>query len=216
MKNKKTLLWFSLLTFSLFILLAFTFESSYLQAIDVFFVEGMPNYRHDWITSIMLFLAWLGGTRIMAVLTLSLLILLVIKHKQLTAAFLPILVMGGTGVLNLIAKQLISRVRPEVNYLIDQPGYSFPSGHTMAAVSLFGLIVYLSYIMIEKGTVRKLTVISAITLVVLMGASRVYLGVHFFTDIMGGTLFSLTWLMISIYLVESLKSSSASRSVSDD
>ncbi|MGE6466753.1 phosphatase PAP2 family protein [Alkalihalobacillus sp. NPDC078480] len=152
----------------------------------------------------MLFLAWLGGTHVMAVLTLLLVIFLAIWRRSVIAVLPPILIMGGTALLNITVKEWIGRARPEVNFLFEQPGYSFPSGHTMAAVSFGGLCIYLIYHYVDRRMVRMLSIIVALILFVLMGISRMYLGVHFLTDILGGTLFSLTWIMLSILLLNQL------------
>ncbi|WYP25623.1 phosphatase PAP2 family protein [Alkalihalobacillus sp. FSL W8-0930] len=201
MNHNKMLLCLSLISLSLFILLAFTYEHSFFQQFDVFIVEHVPNVRADWITSFMLFLAWLGGTKVIAALTLLLIVFLAIWQRRWTAVLPPLLIMGGTAILNMTLKEWIGRARPEINFLIEQPGYSFPSGHTMAAVSFGGLCIYLIYHYVDRRIVRRLSIVIAFILFVLMGISRMYLGVHFLTDILGGTLFSLTWIMLSITIL---------------
>ncbi|MGN7309690.1 phosphatase PAP2 family protein [Alkalicoccobacillus gibsonii] len=201
MNHNKILLSIGSVTLSLFILLAFTYEHSFFQQLDVFIVEHVPNVRAEWITSFMLFLAWLGGTKVMAALTLILMIFLVLWQKKWTAVLPPMLIMGGTALLNMTVKEWIGRARPEINYLIEQPGYSFPSGHTMAAVSFGGLCIYLIYHYVDQKMIRILSIIVALVLFVLMGISRMYLGVHFLTDILGGTLFSITWIALAILIL---------------
>ena len=204
MNHKRNWLWLSLSTFCLFIFLSFTYNSYYLQAIDVYVVEGVPSLRNDLMTEFMFLLAWVGGTRVMAVLTLCLMLFLVYKEKRIKAALLPALVMGGTAILNVVAKQLINRSRPDINYLLDQPGFSFPSGHTMAAVSLCGLCIYLLCKNMRAGAARLSLIVAASILVILMGISRMYLGVHFFTDIVGGVLFSFTWVVVAIVINDNI------------
>lgn len=201
MNHNKKLLWLSFITLSLFILLAFTYEHPFFQRIDLFIVEHVPNIRVEWVTSVMLFLAWLGGTRVMATLTLILVLFLAIWRKSIIAIVPPILIMGGTALLNATVKAWVGRARPEVNFLFEQSGYSFPSGHTMAAASFGGLCIYLLYHYVDRKSVRLLSIVIAFILFVLMGISRMYLGVHFLTDIIGGTLFSLTWIMLSILIL---------------
>ncbi len=201
MNHNKILLSISFVTLSLFILLAFTYEHSFFQQFDVFIVEHVPSVRAEWITSFMLFLALLGGTKVMAALTLILMIILVLWQKKWTAVLPPMLIMGGTALLNMTVKEWIGRARPEINYLIEQPGYSFPSGHTMAAVSFGGLCIYLIYHYVDRKMIRILSIVVALVLFVLMGISRMYLGVHFLTDILGGTLFSITWIALAILIL---------------
>ncbi|WP_185970850.1 phosphatase PAP2 family protein [Alkalicoccobacillus porphyridii] len=200
MKNR-SLLSLSIVLFSLFILLTFTYELPFFQAIDLYLMEGIPSLRLDWVTSIMFFLAWLGSVKVIAVLTLCLIVLLVWRERSLSPVVIPAVVMGGTAVLNNLSKQLINRARPDFLPLLDQPGFSFPSGHTMAAVSLCGVIIYLVYLHMKHSVARVVVIITFIGIPILMGVSRIYLGVHFFTDIVGGMLLSVSWLLFSVVIV---------------
>lgn len=200
MKNNK-LLPLSFILFGLFVLLAFTHEMTFWQAIDVYIMENVPSLHTNWTTSIMLFLAWLGSVKVIAAMTLILIIAVVIKERSLQVLLIPAVVMVGTGVLNLIAKQLINRARPEFMPLLDQDGFSFPSGHTMATVSLCGIIIYFCYLYVKQTSGRVVILVTSIGLSILMGMSRIYLGVHFLTDIIGGFLLSVSWLICSIVLL---------------
>ena len=97
---------------------------------------------------------------------------------------------------NKIVKHIIRRSRPDVLKLIKQGGFSFPSGHSMIAVCMYG---YLIYMVNKKFTNKYLKFISIFMLVVLIisiGLSRVYVGVHYISDVIAGYILALILLII--------------------
>ena len=94
------------------------------------------------------------------------------------------------------------RGRPLDINLIEETGYSFPSGHTLTAMAFYGFIIYLIYVskICKRSKIIFITLLSLLILVV--GVSRVYLGVHYFTDILGGFTFSLSFLIIYTHLIK--------------
>ena len=94
-----------------------------------------------------------------------------------------------------------ARVRPVGIALIEQGGYSFPSGHSMMAFAFYGFIIYL----INKSNMAKKKKIVITTLlsilILLIGVSRIYLGVHFASDVLGGFILSLIHLILFMFLV---------------
>lgn len=88
------------------------------------------------------------------------------------------------------------RDRPIDINIIDETGYSFPSGHTMTAVAAYGLLLYYLYRSKLKKYIRNICMILVTIMLILIPISRVYLGVHFFSDITLGTSISILWLML--------------------
>lgn len=199
MRNK-SLVTYSLVLFILFLALAVSYELPVLQSIDVYIMENVPSLHTSWMTEAMLFLAWLGSVNVVAAMTVVLSIILVIRKRSVYAAFFPAIAMIGTGILNTTYKQLINRERPDWLPLYDPSGYSFPSGHTMAIVSFCGVCIYLSMMYVKSRSKRLIVLILMVTISIFMGFSRIYLGVHFFTDIVGGVLLSISWLCLGIFL----------------
>ena len=105
----------------------------------------------------------------------------------------------------MLLKNIFVRVRPIDINLIEETGYSFPSGHSLTAFAFYGFIIYLIYNSnLNKRSKRIfITLFSLVILVV--GLSRVYLGVHFFTDVIGAFSFALSYLIIYIYIINSKK-----------
>lgn len=113
------------------------------------------------------------------------------RYKYLVASNLVIIF-----ILNQVLKMVFNRQRPVGNRLIEASGYSFPSGHSMISMAFYGLLIYLAYKNI-KNTKLKYTICIGLTLLIaLIGISRIYLGVHYPSDVAGGFLLSIAYLIV--------------------
>ena len=187
------------LAFSAFVIWAFT------ELADVV-VEG-DSRAFDrsallWIHST--FPGWLDGPmRIVTALgyywfVLALLVVVVVlfyRRGWKLSAILLIVSTAGSAVLTTVLKSVFQRARPELfDSGYDASFYSFPSGHATVAVGLYGMLtLVLAYRL--RGTARWAVVVSGILVVLLIGFSRLYLGVHYPTDIVAGYLAALLWLV---------------------
>ena len=103
---------------------------------------------------------------------------------------------AGGFILNQLLKLYFHRARPE-SPLVMSHGFSFPSGHSMGAMCFFGSLAYVIYFTIERRRVWRIIAVLACGLAVLaMGASRIYLGVHYFTDVVAGYTAGLGWMAV--------------------
>lgn len=103
----------------------------------------------------------------------------------------------GSTVLNQLLKFAIQRPRPDVRLrLVEIGGFSFPSGHSMAAMAFFGLFIWLTWRCVRDRRVRDGLTALLCTAIVAVGFSRVYLGVHYASDVLGGFCASLIWLAV--------------------
>ena len=111
---------------------------------------------------------------------------------------------GGAALLNLILKQIFVRPRPDypLAYL-TAPGFSFPSGHAMISVAFYGAIAYLSFAYLKRFRAKVLVSIGTLVISGFIGYSRVYLGVHYVTDVLAGWAAGTAWLAVCI-LVDQL------------
>ncbi len=133
-----------------------------------------------------------GGVLILMVLALILLI--VIKNKKLGMSIVLNLII--IGALNCIFKYIVQRPRPTEFRMIDAQGYSFPSGHSMASTAFYGFLIYLVYKNIKNPYIKWSLMIFMSLLISLIGISRIYLGVHYTSDVLAGFLVSLSYLII--------------------
>ncbi|NKI23475.1 phosphatase PAP2 family protein [Paenibacillus dendritiformis] len=107
--------------------------------------------------------------------------------------------LGGSYTLNLIIKNLIQRTRPSWEHWVVESGYSFPSGHSMAAIAFYGMIGYLLWLhRKERGRPAAYILVLTGLLVLAIGLSRIYLGVHYATDVIAGFCAGGVWLIACI------------------
>jgi undecaprenyl-diphosphatase len=114
---------------------------------------------------------------------------------------LPLFVsVSGAALTTTILKIVINRGRPpsvDMMYLENQP--SFPSGHATAAMALYGFLIYAVY-KLDKGFVKNFFIAFLSILIVLVGISRLYLGVHYLSDVIMGYMVGLVWILIAAKL----------------
>jgi undecaprenyl-diphosphatase len=116
------------------------------------------------------------------------------------------LTMIGGSLLNMLLKRLFQRQRPIFeNPLVDLPSFAFPSGHTMGATLFYIFLAAIAAHSIRGKRMRVLAVCCAIGMVVMIGATRIYLGAHFFTDVLGAIVAGLAWLAFCWTAVETLR-----------
>ncbi|MGF6950693.1 membrane-associated phospholipid phosphatase [Neobacillus sp. B4I6] len=104
----------------------------------------------------------------------------------------------GSAILNGILKQFFQRVRPDFHRLIDIEGYSFPSGHAMNAFTVYGILSFLLWRHIPSRFGRGVLISVSIIMILAIGISRIYLGVHYPSDIIGGYFASGFWITTAI------------------
>lgn len=155
----------------------------------------------DFVTPIAKNITHLGGA--IFLITLSLILLLIIKNKKI--GILIWLNLGISVLLNQALKFIIQRPRPTEFRIINESGYSFPSGHSMVSAAFYGFLIYLIYKNV-KNKYLKWSLITLLSLVILtIGISRIYLGVHYTSDVIGAFCISLSVLSFCIFLSRSLK-----------
>lgn len=150
------------------------------------------NLMSDGITSVLKVITELGGVAF--IVLAGVLIFMFCKKIRWFVTFDLV----GVTVINQAIKHIVRRPRPNVLRLVEEDGYSFPSGHSMVSMAFYGIIIYLVY----KNVTNKYLKWSLITLLSLLilsiGFSRIYVGVHYFTDVVGGFLLGLAYLIIYI------------------
>lgn len=152
----------------------------------------VQNMRNDVLTSIFKVITNFGGAYcLILVATLS---AIFIKDKKI-AFSIPINLMVITG-LNLLLKNIVERPRPEGYRLITETGYSFPSGHSMISAAFYGLIIYFIWKNVKDKKLKYISCALLGILIVLIGISRIYLGVHYASDVIGGFTISIVYLII--------------------
>ncbi len=162
-------------------------------------VTGMVRiFASPRLTLTMKYISWFGSTTVL--ITVGLVVMLytgaVRKHVWDTV-LIPITLVGGI-ILNEGLKRLFHRQRPGLPHLVEVSGYSFPSGHSMMSFIFYGLVIYLLWLNF-RGRLARAALTVVLTLVILaVGVSRIYLGVHYPSDVAAGFAAGNFWLVACI------------------
>lgn len=148
------------------------------------------HIRAAWLTPIMQSISDLAHPVVLVVMLLVIEVFAPGRRPGLCAAVNLVL----ATLLNLLLKTLIQRPRPEGYRLVAESGFSFPSGHSMVAMAFYGLLIWMVWRYEKDSLVRRLGVIGFGLVIVLVGLSRIYLGVHYASDVLAGFCASIAWL----------------------
>ncbi len=151
----------------------------------------------DFATPIAKFVTNFGGAIFLIVLTIVLVIL--IKNKKIGISIFSNLVI--ITILNQLIKRILQRPRPTEYRIIEETGYSFPSGHSMVSMAFYGYLIYLIYKYVKNKYLKWISIVLLSILICSIGVSRIYLGVHYTSDVLGGFLLSISYLVIYISAV---------------
>ena len=133
------------------------------------------------------------GTGILTAIAFGLLV----WRKFYSLAWLVVIIVGGSAILDEVLKLIFRRTRPDL-LLGGQhlSSYSFPSGHATGAICFFGFLIWLSWNHLKSPLLKWLAITGSIIMILLVGFSRIYLGVHYPTDVIGGYFSGGSWLII--------------------
>ena len=166
--------------------------------VDLWFNNFLYFYRSP---SMITFFSWvtiLGNTSTIIILTIIISTLLLSTHKKWHILMFLFTIISSEAFTFLI-KMLVHRQRP-VNAIFAENSFSFPSGHANIAVAFYGFLVYLLLIKIKNKVHKTLLISVSFVLIFLIGFSRLYLGVHYLSDVLVGYLIGLLWLIVGIRL----------------
>lgn len=143
----------------------------------------------------------LGSKLGIAVITTLLGLLLLWKKRPLYLLALLVAV-WGSGLSSQLTKLYFQRERPLNFAFYTLETYSFPSGHATSAMALMGILCYFIVLEVKNKKIRFLSCLAAALYILLMGFSRIYLGVHFLTDVVAGFILGLLWVIMAIGVME--------------
>ncbi|HDE0366907.1 TPA: phosphatase PAP2 family protein [Staphylococcus aureus] len=189
-----------LIVFTLvFGIIAFFHESRLGKWIDNEVYEFIYSSESFITTSIMLGATKVGEVWAMLCISLLLVAYLMLKRHKIEALFFA-LTMALSGILNPALKNIFDRERPTLLRLIDITGFSFPSGHAMGSTAYFGSCIYLLN-RLNQGNSKGILIGLCAAMILLISISRVYLGVHYPTDIIAGIIGGVFCIILSTLLL---------------
>ena len=168
-----------------------------MQAVDQSILQFFVDHRVEWLSFVMLTITYAGGYMIAGgVALLSTLSFYIHDHTRRILPFFIAIV--GSSATTYILKHLIERTRP-IYQLYFEDGFSFPSGHATTAMALYGFLILVIWQHTESNKKTKyLSIFFLSLLVILIGVSRLYLGMHYLSDVLVGYLIGFIWLSVSL------------------
>jgi undecaprenyl-diphosphatase len=175
------------------------------QAFDDAVLRWIAGHRSPALEPVMLEITFLGtGTVVMMIVGASALFLWLTKHRY--SAILLLIASFGGILLNNLLKVGFGRPRPQLfDWGTHVVSWSFPSGHAMSAAVVYGTVAYLASRLQTRRWHRVVTLLCAVMLIVLIGISRLYLGVHYPSDVIAGIIIGLAWAAFCVATLEAFQ-----------
>ncbi|MFC4411813.1 phosphatase PAP2 family protein [Chungangia koreensis] len=165
---------------------------------DTAIIGAIQGLETPWLTKMMQFITMFGWGLPVIILSIGVIVHLVFILNYRRQAFLFFIVVGATPLLNIVLKAYFQRERPMIHRIMEANGYSFPSGHSMIAFSFYSILAYILWKNVNSRNGRKMLVLVSGFMILAIGISRVYLGVHFPSDVLGGFLVSAIWVISAL------------------
>ena len=178
-----------------FTFLAISYESPWLSELDQSILQALREMENGELTSFFLTVTFLGSTVGILLVTLLAVIWSVYRRSWFDAVHMFVAVVGA-WLLNSLLKNLFQRPRPDILHLAEADGFSFPSGHAMIGLSAYAVLAYLIGRTVKGKGMQAAVAVTFALLILLIGLSRNYLGVHYPTDIVAGYAAGGVWLVL--------------------
>ena len=170
------------------------FDQSIIQAID--------PIRSDRLLNVIEIITELGSVWWITVVSIATVAILWFKKRDGWSIVFFIIAQAAGGLLTKVLKHFFARSRPSVDAAYDAVGYSFPSGHAMGSFLLYGFIGYLIVRSQRGRTTKWISGLLVLLFILMIGFSRIYLGVHYPSDVLAGYAAGTLWLSVCIFSLE--------------
>ena len=156
----------------------------------------VARIRTPWLTSAAVDVTALGSITLVVLFSVFTLVVLLVLRDRLAALQL-LAASAGAGILTLVTKDIIERTRPaEAQQLIVVSGFSYPSGHSLSTSALYLTIAIIAGRYVQHSGARAAIFLAVSVVLIMVGASRVYLGVHYTTDVVSGISLGAAWALM--------------------
>ncbi|QAT41741.1 phosphatase PAP2 family protein [Aminipila luticellarii] len=170
---------------------------------DTIVSSAIIGFRNEFLNEILTGITYLGNSKTIIFFCV---ILLFFKRTRIEYGMPLAIAASCSSAIHTFVKIMVHRPRPPVeNFLISQGGFSFPSGHSCSGLVFYGLFAYLIFHNAVDKTVHKVMGTLFIILFIAIGISRIYVGVHYPTDVLAGWALGLSILMVTIEILERLR-----------
>lgn len=169
---------------------------------DAGIIQAVYTWRSPLLTDIMNGISFLGSHVFLGVSMIAIILFLLRTNKK-SAFLFSFILTSGIG-LNFLLKLFFERPRPELMPLVYEPSYSFPSGHAMNSFIFYAAVSFFIFRHLKMKTLAWVHIGASALLVALIGLSRIYLGVHYPSDVIAGYAAGLVWFMLILFFERSL------------
>jgi len=178
-------------------LIVHEFFGDKLSSFDTAVYSFIISFKNPFLTFFFKFISYLASPPTLIIL--SLVMFLAFKNKKY--GLLSLISLIFITISNQILKLVFSRERPFNLMMVEEHGYSFPSGHAMVSTAFYGVLIYLIWKTNLNIKYKKMWTIILSILILLIGISRIYLGVHYASDIVAGFTISISYIIILVTLI---------------
>ncbi|GCF93152.1 phosphatase PAP2 family protein [Enterococcus florum] len=199
MKNKLYMQTAGSFTLLLFAALAYIlrFYPDTLAGFDRAVIETVHRLSPG-MNSFFLWITKFANPLTIVILTVVFLTLFWLNRQKITALWFAISMAGISGAVNHLLKLFFHRARPTIlPHMVTEHSFSFPSGHSTASMLIFGTLILVAELFVGNKTGRRILQVLLGLLILAIGVSRVYLGVHYPTDVLAGFLLGSSWLLLT-------------------
>lgn len=198
MKNKKILI--PLIGIVLFIILTILVEYNLTTTLDDTIYNILILNRSEILDNFYKIITKLGNE--LTVITITLILFVIMSNDN---KYLLLNNVVSTGIINQVLKRIIKRPRPLHLKLIKQGGFSFPSGHAMISIGLYGILIYIIHNNIKNKKIKVILEVILSLIIILIGMSRIYVGVHYPSDIIAGYCIAIALIPINIMILKKIR-----------
>jgi undecaprenyl-diphosphatase len=172
---------------------------------DLAVFDFLSRHVNDNSNKVMMFFTYLGMHSFLIPANLILIAyFLFIKKRKWYSIKIPAIALSSLGLMFLL-KNFFNRPRPDMPLLYEAKGLSFPSGHALMSVTFYGLLIYIVYHSKEKKPIKWILISLLVLLIIIIGFTRIYLRVHYTTDVLAGFAIGFLWLVFSLWLLRKLE-----------
>ena len=165
-------------------------------SLDHTILLAVTRMRTPWLTSVAIDLTALGSITLVVLFSAFTLVVLLVLRDRLGAIQL-LAASAGAGILTTVTKNFIERIRPEeAQQLIVVSGFSYPSGHSLSTSALYLTIAIIAGRHVQHSGAKAAIFLAVAAVLLMVGASRVYLGVHYATDVVSGISLGAAWALL--------------------
>jgi undecaprenyl-diphosphatase len=191
--------------FILFSILAYSVLKLGNDQFDFLVFERVSTLESDNTTRFMQFITFFGNHKFLIPANLLLVAyFLFIKKRKWYSIKIPVIAIGGV-LLMFVLKNLFNRPRPLIPLLEPVKGLSFPSGHALMSMAFYGLLIFIVWENVKNRKTKWVLTIGLLFFILLIGFTRIYLRVHYFSDVLAGFAAGIIWLSVSIYTMRRME-----------